>query len=233
MFYVYQITGPTGVYIGKATQPNKRWARHWFDANHGSNTYLHRTMKKYGRDKFQHEILLQTKDEAAALECEKLIIAHKRAYCELYNLTEGGDGTSGRKASAETRQRMREAQLGRKHSAETCKKMSENRSPAQKEALRTMNRKRLGQKHTPEWCEAASKRWLGRQHTAEAKQLMSELQTARYAAMTEEQRRARNQDILAAAEARKGKPGTPQTPESIAKMLASRAANKAAKEARL
>ena len=86
-------------------------------------------MAKYGEDNFTLEIIdfADTYDELK--EKEKYWIKQYNSTDKSigYNLTEGGDGTFGRKHSEDTKEKIRQKALGRKVSEETKKKMSETR----------------------------------------------------------------------------------------------------------
>ena len=86
-------------------------------------------MAKYGEENFTLEIIdfADTYDELK--EKEKYWIKQYNSTDRTigYNLTEGGDGTFGKKLSEETKDKIRQKALGRKLSKETKAKMSESR----------------------------------------------------------------------------------------------------------
>lgn len=87
-------------------------------------------MAKYGEENFTLEIIdfADTYDELK--EKEKYWIKQYNSTDRTigYNLTEGGDGTFGKKHSEETKDKIRQKAIGRKHSEETKKRMSESRT---------------------------------------------------------------------------------------------------------
>lgn len=110
------------LYIGKSgLSKANRWRRHLRIAEGGKEKYprlffaLHAAIKKYGQDNFSFIILEQNLSEAESFSKEKEIIRKMRNQGhQLYNLTEGGEGPSGRVPSNEARKRMSEAQRGEK-----------------------------------------------------------------------------------------------------------------------
>ena len=122
MFYVYQITGPTGVYIGKSNKPKERWKRHRYLASkQETRTRLCAAIRKYGVDCFFMDLVLTAVSSQNALAAERDIIKQMRLYgVTLYNMTEGGEGppcppATVRVCSPQTREKLRLAHLGKPH----------------------------------------------------------------------------------------------------------------------
>src|SRR5208283_1122361 len=92
--------------------------------------------------------------DAFAREIER--IAYWRAQdVRLVNLTDGGEGPSGYRHSAETKQKMSMARTGQKRSPEACANMSKARKgqkhgPPSVEARANMRAAQLGRKHSAE-----------------------------------------------------------------------------------
>lgn len=129
---VYKITNKVTnkIYIGITNQGSgARYRHHWYESRIGEPSPIHRSMAKYGEDNFTLEIIdfADTYDELK--EKEKYWIKQYNSTDKSigYNLTEGGDGTFGRKHSEDTKEKIRQKALGRKVSEETKKKMSETR----------------------------------------------------------------------------------------------------------
>ncbi|CAN5950587.1 unnamed protein product [Sphagnum jensenii] len=78
-------------------EKNKRWNEHKRDARNGhTNMPIHRAMRKYGIENFKYEVLASFENEKEALNAEIFLIAHMRKTGDvLYNITDGGEGTSG------------------------------------------------------------------------------------------------------------------------------------------
>ena len=111
-------------YIGKSVRPTQRISSHF--AGYGNSPILHAAIKKYGTDAFCVEILEKDMPEAVL---SKLEILHIRFFnCKApngYNLTDGGEGASGRQISPETCRKVSEAGKGRQITPETRRKISE------------------------------------------------------------------------------------------------------------
>lgn len=129
---VYKITNKitNKVYIGITNQGSgARYRHHWYESRIGEPSPIHRSMAKYGEENFTLEIIdfADTYDELK--EKEKYWIKQYNSTDRNigYNLTEGGDGTFGRKHSEETKEKIRQKALGRKASEETKRKMSESK----------------------------------------------------------------------------------------------------------
>lgn len=110
-FYVYlHLRADDGLpfYVGKG-----RNRRAWIA--HGRNIHWQRTVSKHG---LVVEILKDSMNEDAAFEFEKsTILTLGRGF--LCNYTDGGDGPSGYKHSAETLAKLRLSLIGRRHSDAT------------------------------------------------------------------------------------------------------------------
>ena len=122
MFCTYAHYTPEGrlFYIGKGSSVRRA---HYMQ---GRNNYWCKVVAKYGKPVVK--ILAEWLTEKEAFEHEiALIKKYRRQGLELCNLTDGGDGTSGYKQSAEHRQKNSQARIGkpatwnigRKHTAET------------------------------------------------------------------------------------------------------------------
>ena len=123
-------------YIGQTRLGIKnRWKRHlgaafWNLSNDDNVHVLHLAIRKYGKDAFVIEQLAATNSskEIDAIECQ-MIKEHNTFYenHQGYNMTLGGDGTSGYIFTDEVREKMSKAQLGTKRgprSEETKRKIS-------------------------------------------------------------------------------------------------------------
>jgi len=94
-------------YVGFTIQPiSTRWRQHVVDANRGSPTALHNAIRKYGKDAFDVVCVVVMDDVRHALNvAEPAFIEYYRTHRDHggYNLTKGGDGRLGWKASPEQR----------------------------------------------------------------------------------------------------------------------------------
>jgi len=148
--YLIRNTVNNKVYIGKTVHTlAQRWPCHVSSAKAGSNYYIHRAIRKYGIDVFEVNEICSAKTEADLLAIERIIIEQFKSNNPQYgyNMTEGGEGTSGIKRSPETITRLKESHLGYKRSEESKR--------AQSEAQR-------GRKYPLEWRKAISDSLKGR-----------------------------------------------------------------------
>lgn len=111
-----------------------RWKSHLNAAKSGSTYRFHQALRKHGEDAFEYVILEScvNADELVDTERRLICLFGTKNYALGYNMTDGGEGASGRVISEETRERHRQAQRGKKHSEETKAKMREshrNRPP--------------------------------------------------------------------------------------------------------
>lgn len=109
MWKLYIHTSPNGKkYIGITSQlPKKRWAN---GKGYNNNKYFTRAINKYGWNNFSHEIIYDnmTSEEAKNKEKELIEKYDTTNSDKGYNLTRGGDGTTGHKVSEKTRKILSE-----------------------------------------------------------------------------------------------------------------------------
>lgn len=129
---IYKYTSPSGKsYIGQTIHPHRRHLQHINCSKDQSNLPFHLALKKYGAENMRYEVL-------ATVDIDDEVEFHKRldflerfyirkfdTYCNGYNLTEGGSGTSGFVVSEETRKLLSRKRKGRVVSEETRRKISE------------------------------------------------------------------------------------------------------------
>jgi len=161
-------------YIGKTVHSlERRWIQHLSDAIAGSEFYLHRAIRKYGPDSFSKEIICECDSQEQMSEIEKFcIIAFDTKAPSGYNMTDGGDGQSGRRHSQKSRDKIGEAQRGRKLPEEWRNKISK--------AL-------TGIVRSSKFCKDLSNRWKGKTKTEEQRKKISE--TLKGRKLTEEHRK--------------------------------------------
>ncbi len=88
MIYLITNTKTNDSYVGKTINSiQQRWAGHCYSAKYGSQTYLHRAIRKYGEDAFKLDILEEKHYNIN--ESEKKWI---KELDPCYNMTKGGDG---------------------------------------------------------------------------------------------------------------------------------------------
>jgi group I intron endonuclease len=142
MFYIYKITNTLNgkVYIGKTNDLYQRKHSHLSIArngainplyrNNGKYNYIHRAITKYGEDNFTFDIIDQNENEDIIFQLETHYISQFQSTNRTigYNLTTGGEGSSGRKQTETAKQKMREKATGRLHTDKTKQQMSADRS---------------------------------------------------------------------------------------------------------
>lgn len=102
------------VYIGLTIQGyKKRYRKHLSDARNRCEFYLHRAIAKYGPESFELTLIESCNDMSELKERESFWISHYSSNDrdKGYNLTEGGDGTVGKRHSEETKAKIRGAAL--------------------------------------------------------------------------------------------------------------------------
>lgn len=188
-FYCYKITNLANnkIYIGKAISVDERWRKHKVAAHRqdpNDYSYLHRAMNKYGFENFIIEIIDEYLNEEESLQAEtqfiKLFNSNNRDIG--YNLTEGGEGSSGFKHSLESRQKMSQTKMainlsgdnnpfyGQHHTEESRFKMSE----FQREYFKTHEHPWMGRSHTDETRQKISFSAIGREVSLETRKKISE-----------------------------------------------------------
>lgn len=98
------------VYIGITSQPvNQRWRN---GTNYYGNEYFNNSIKKYGWNNFEHEVLYDglTKEEAEQIEIELIKHYNSTNRDKGYNIENGGNTTG--KHSEETKRKISESQKG-------------------------------------------------------------------------------------------------------------------------
>jgi len=118
-FYTYMHCKPNGdpFYVGKGHGRRS----HRFDKR---NQHHKNIVAKYGAENILVYVTKRDSEESALKAEIRLIKMLRWAGFELCNQTDGGEGSSGRKLSAEEIARRTEKVLGQKRSVETCSKIS-------------------------------------------------------------------------------------------------------------
>jgi group I intron endonuclease len=148
---IYQIVGPSGVYVGQSVNTRKRLREHLFALRHRChyNTHLQRSWNKYGEASFLWETLaffpVEDLDAAEQVALDSLPV--ERRFNKALSVVSPSRGL---KRSAETREKNKKAAVGNrshfgcKHSPETVERFSQK---AKKEwAQKSASFSRLGKK---------------------------------------------------------------------------------------
>ena len=168
--YIYQLTSPSGkVYVGKTTQSvESRWKDHIKQSRNGSNLAIHKSILKYGYKSFLVETLDSSQESDQELSSLEIcyIWLNKSFGSNGYNLTTGGEGTSGYKHSESARSYYSKSRRGRKFSDEARANMSKSKIGNKCSAGRTYTdaeRKVYSDKMI------GNKNSIGKIHTSESK----------------------------------------------------------------
>ena len=170
---VYAICSRTSglVYVGKTINLQKRLREHRTGAFRGYRSYLANAIRKHGWGDFVVVVLSQDISETRAFALERLWITDLNLQDSTfgYNLTAGGEGTSGHVVSSETRQKMAK-QRGWRHgeAARLRISLSKQGRHLTEEHRLTLSKAHRGKKFTKEHCDnmalAARRRWEQRKH---------------------------------------------------------------------
>jgi group I intron endonuclease len=166
IYKVYKITNSVNnkPYIGLSeVSLINRWTKHKSSARTGSNTILHKAMRKYGIDKFDIEHVATAFTKSDMEYIERLLIDQYDCLCPNgYNLTTGGE--SGYDISEVTRERMRQGQLGKKHTKERVERARNSRLKNWDKTCSKISKSLTGKKQTPETIakkvKSQSKEWI-------------------------------------------------------------------------
>lgn len=174
--YVHKNNINGKMYFGITKQSlDERWRKDGKGYLYSCDTVFGRAIKKYGWDNFTHKILYKNFTKEEAIWKEKFLIKIFHTYihdakCNGYNMTTGGEGSSGAKPSEETKQKMRDAHKNRVYqspSLETRRKLSQSLkgrpSPNKgktlsQETIDKMIKSRTGLKRTEEFKKKQSER---------------------------------------------------------------------------
>jgi group I intron endonuclease len=144
MGVIYKITNPSNkVYVGKTYDLRKRINAHKCSAKKGKNLILHNSIRKYGWENHQLEII-ETVDDSLLDEREIFWVNEFKSYCQEnpmgMNMTKGGEGqrnswmhdTERRKHMSEMKKGEGNDFYGKNHSEETKELMSQKAKERQK-----------------------------------------------------------------------------------------------------
>lgn len=173
IFYVYEhwrLDREECFYVGKG-HGNRAYQK-------GRNSHWKNIVSKLERIGSGYEIRLVAtgllEKEAFCLEIER--IAFWRDKVDLANLTNGGEGPSGARHSAETKKKMSESRKGKKHSGDWNINISESHKGIRhtEETREKLSRLFKGRKTSDETKKKLSLFSKGRRHTEEVCKIISE-----------------------------------------------------------
>lgn len=171
IFYVYvhrRVTDNKPFYVGKG-KGNRAYS------TNGRNSYWKNTKDKHG---FSVEIVFEDLTEEEAFQCEKDTITEFRYFgYPLTNLTDGGEGVSGIKQSAETIRKRVLKTTGKKRT-EATKLLISNALKGKTSSLETrlkLSKINKGRLRSEESINKTAKANIGKKRSPETKALMSTL----------------------------------------------------------
>lgn len=132
IYTIYKATNTYNgkVYVGFSANLPKRINAHFYDQRYGNteNRAFYNAIKKYGWESFEWQAIYQSWDFDHTLKImESYFIDEYRSWvgftdCNGYNVTRGGQGTTGWKRSSEVIERHRQQMKGRKQTSEHIEK---------------------------------------------------------------------------------------------------------------
>lgn len=103
---VYKHVSPSGkVYVGISSNIDRRWACHGYYYCR-KETIFSRALLKYGWENFDHIILYKGLSKEDACNLEKKLIAYYKSLKISYNITDGGEGTTGKQSASQIAKRI-------------------------------------------------------------------------------------------------------------------------------
>lgn len=154
----------------------RRWRQHVCSAKRGKISPLYKALRKHGEFEFTIETLEECLDRASLNAAEQKWIVEHRALVPLgYNLTNGGEGTSGYFHTTSTKLKISLIHKGRKRTAEAIRRSADalrgrKRSEITRLRLSIANR---GKKPSVSTIEAARAANRGRRITESARAAIS------------------------------------------------------------
>ena len=152
--YLIRYKGDGKGYIGKTARILRERIKEHIRSNR-TYSYVDNAIRKYGAENFEVTILDEclTEEELNAREMFWIKELNTK-YPNGFNLTDGGEGTSGYIPSEELRQRWSKINAGRKASEETKRRRSESLMghPVSQEARDKMSKSHKGKTMSPEAC---------------------------------------------------------------------------------
>lgn len=210
--YIVRNTVSGKEYVGLSQDIRRRVSRHQWAGT--TNSLLHRAVKKHGVGVF--EVCVHTLAPFSELPALELLLVEERRTMRPngYNLTAGGEGTTGRRHSDETKKLLRDGKLGKPLSEEHKAKIS-----AAAEWL-----------WTPEMRARTSAAGIGKTRSDETKKRMGEANRRRPPEMIAAFVASRVLVMSDATKAKLSVAASSRTPEHRAKLIAAHTGTKASHE---
>lgn len=179
--YIHRNKINNKVYIGIAKgNPRHRCGKNGKKYESDSKPVFYNAIQKYGWNNFEHIIWCENLSQEDARQWEiRLIALFKTNCCRYrnpefgYNMTDGGEGTSGYKHTEEARDKMSKSHQGKMFSEETKQRISEGHKNPSKETRRKMSEAKKGKSHSEEHNKKISDSHKGIKWNNERKQKIS------------------------------------------------------------
>lgn len=160
---LYQFTFPNGKsYIGISSSPKNRWKNHKTSSARGKGFAVHAAIRKCGWENVEKKVLCIGSEKYIKELEKKAVISFNTKPPFGYNLTDGGDGTTGVAFSEKRREEIRKRMLGNSYTKGI--KFSKERINVQKGKL----------KHTDEFKQKISSIMKGKVVSEETRKKIQE-----------------------------------------------------------
>jgi len=173
-------------YVGQTIKTmEERWSIHLSTSTaHRTEQAIHRAIRKYGAENFTIKQVCECDSKEILNIMETFYIMAYNTYTKQgkgYNMTWGGDGSSGRPCSEVTRKKIGDANRGRVFTSEALQKMSDVKKGKHhtEEEKSKISRANKGRKFSDEHREKIRIAATGRKDSAETSKKRSESQKAR------------------------------------------------------
>lgn len=182
--YIHRNIINNKAYIGiTSMEPKERWGCDGANYTKKSNRVFAKAIKKYGWNNFEHIIWANNLSEEEAKRWEvRLIALFRTNVCRWkhntcgYNMTDGGEGTTGYNHPQEVREKMRQSRIGKPMSDEIKQKISQTTTGKKlsKETKQKISDSKKGIPPSNQCLEALKVANTGKQLTEEHKQKISQ-----------------------------------------------------------
>lgn len=162
MWYVYEHISPSNkVYVGITSNIKIRWSGNGYRYT-TYNSIFGKAILKYGWNNFKHRIILSEVSKAEACYTERYLIKWYKLHNISYNITDGGEGTLGRKCSEETKIKLRLNSHGFPKSAIISVQNSQKVKDTARENIKKAHVSWKGSHHTESTKDKIRKKAVGR-----------------------------------------------------------------------
>lgn len=160
--YVIENTVNSKKYVGQTRDLNSRRNNHFskLRTNKHPNKHLQSSWNKHGESAFIFKVLIDDLPEKYVDDMERGLIATLRTMIPKYGYNSESGGNANKRASDQTRKRIGDASRGRKASEETRQKM--RAKVVSEETRQKMSKAHKGRVFTEEWKQKISRAKTGK-----------------------------------------------------------------------